>query len=62
MVVVIFRSRLKPGVEPEIQALGTRMYELAARMPGYLSYAEYQAADGELLDKVATPEPDGSVR
>ena len=49
MVVVIFRSRLKPGVEPEIQALGTRMYELAARMPGYVSYGEYQAADGESL-------------
>ena len=49
MVVVIFRSRLKPGVEPETQALGARMYELASRMPGYLSYAEYQAADGEAV-------------
>ena len=52
MVVVIFRSRLKPGVQPEIQALGTRMYQLATRMPGYLSYAEYQAADGEAVTVV----------
>ena len=47
MVVVVFRSRLKPGVEKEIEALGARMYELASRMPGYVSYREYQAADGE---------------
>lgn len=33
MIAVIFRSRLKPGVEPEIQALGARMDELATRMP-----------------------------
>jgi heme-degrading monooxygenase HmoA len=47
MVVVVFRSRLKPGVEQEIEALGERMYALAARMPGFVSYREYQAADGE---------------
>ena len=47
MVVVVFRSRLKPGVEREIEALGGRMYALAARMPGFISYREYQAADGE---------------
>ena len=49
MVVVVFRSRLKPGVEKEIEALGARMYELASRMPGYVSYREYQAADGEAV-------------
>ena len=47
MVVVVFRSRLKPAVEQGIEALGARMYELASRMPGFLSYREYQAADGE---------------
>ena len=47
MVVVVFRSRLKPGVENEIQAVGGRMYELAAGMPGFVSYREYAAADGE---------------
>ena len=47
MVVVIFHTRLKPGVEREIESLGARMYELASRMPGYISYREYQAAERE---------------
>jgi len=47
MVVVVFRSRLKPGVESEIEPVGGRMYELAAGMPGFVSYREYAAADGE---------------
>ena len=47
MVVVVFRSRLRPGVESQIEAVGGRMYELAARMPGFVSYREYAAADGE---------------
>jgi heme-degrading monooxygenase HmoA len=47
MVVVVFRSRLAPGVEAEIEKLGSRMYELAAAMPGFVSYREYAAADGE---------------
>ena len=47
MVVVIFHTRLKPGVEREIEALGARMYELATRMPGYISYREYRGAGAE---------------
>lgn len=47
MIAVVFRSRLRPGVEQEIEQLGARMYELASRMPGFVSYREYQAADGE---------------
>ncbi len=47
MVIVVFRSRLKPGVEAEIEAMGGHMYELASRMPGFVSYREYVAADGE---------------
>jgi len=47
MVVVIFRTRLKPGVEAEIEELGGRMYALGAEMPGFISYSEYSGADGE---------------
>lgn len=47
MVVVIFRSRLKPGVGGEIESLGRRMYALGSAMPGFVSYREYAAADGE---------------
>ena len=52
MIVVVFRSRLKPGVEQEIEPLGARMYELASRMPGFVSYRDYQAADGEAVTVV----------
>jgi heme-degrading monooxygenase HmoA len=47
MVVIVFRSRLRPGVEKEIEKTGARMYELAAAMPGFISYREYASADGE---------------
>ena len=47
MVVVVFRSRLKPGIEKEIEAADARMAELAAAMPGYVSYRQYASSDGE---------------
>ena len=47
MVVVVFRSRLKPGIEKEIEEADARMAGLAATMPGYVSYRQYVSADGE---------------
>jgi heme-degrading monooxygenase HmoA len=47
MVVVVFRSRLRPGVEKEIEEADARMAALAATMPGYISYRQYASADGE---------------
>ena len=48
MVVVVFRTRLKAGIdEAELAALGERMYEIAAAMPGFVSYKDFAAADGE---------------
>ena len=47
MVVVVFRSRLKPGIEKEIEEADARMAELAATMPGFVSYRQYASADGE---------------
>ena len=47
MVVIVFRSRLKPGVEAEIEKVGGAMYELAAKMPGFVSYREYMSGDDE---------------
>ena len=52
MIVVVFRSRLRPGVEQEVERVGARMYELATRMPGFVSYRDYQAADGEAVTVV----------
>lgn len=48
MVVVVFRSRLKEGVvEAELGKVGMRMYELASAMPGFRSYKDFVAEDGE---------------
>jgi len=47
MVVVIFRARMKPGVEKEIAELGERIYALGTAMPGFISYRDYQSSDGE---------------
>ena len=47
MVVVVFRSRIRPGVEQELERVGGRMFELACAMPGFVSYKDYAAADGE---------------
>ena len=53
MVVVIFRSRTRDDADlAAMDAMGERMYSLARAMPGYLSYKEFQAADGETLTLV----------
>jgi heme-degrading monooxygenase HmoA len=50
MVVTIFRSRLREGIDGSaLEALGMRMYELASAMPGFISYKDFAAADGEAL-------------
>ncbi|TAK90601.1 MAG: antibiotic biosynthesis monooxygenase [Burkholderiaceae bacterium] len=49
MVVIVFRSRVRPGVEAQLETVGGRMYELAAVMPGFVSYKDFAAADGENL-------------
>jgi len=46
-IITIFRSRLLPGTEAAIIALGTRMYELASAIPGFISYKDFTAEDGE---------------
>src|SRR5262245_166026 len=48
MVVVVFRARLKPGVNMmELVKVGERMYELVSSMPGYISHKDFTAEDGE---------------
>jgi heme-degrading monooxygenase HmoA len=52
MIVTVFRSRLRPGVEDEYGPLAERMAELAAAMPGYVSHKRFTADDGERLTLV----------
>src|SRR5262249_39171726 len=48
MVIIVFRGRLRPGVDQQSLAeLGQRMYALASSMPGYISYKDFAAEDGE---------------
>ncbi|MCW5656575.1 MAG: antibiotic biosynthesis monooxygenase [Burkholderiaceae bacterium] len=48
MIVVVFRSRLRDDLDPgPLEPLGARMAELAATMPGFVSYKDYSAPDGE---------------
>jgi heme-degrading monooxygenase HmoA len=48
MVVTVFRSRLKADADlAALEALGGRMYEIASAMPGFLSYKDFNAGDGE---------------
>ena len=47
MVVVVFRSRIRPEGEAEFHELADRMLALAQTMPGFISYKAYSADDGE---------------
>lgn len=49
MVVVVFRYKPDPAFEQEATALGERMYELGTSMPGFISYKEFSASDGECV-------------
>ncbi len=45
--VIVFRSRLRPGIEAEYEARATAIDELARTMPGMLAARDYTADDGE---------------
>ncbi|MBK8908141.1 MAG: antibiotic biosynthesis monooxygenase [Rhodospirillales bacterium] len=50
MIVIVFRTRMRDDADlTEVETVGARMYELAANMPGFVSYKEFAAADGESL-------------
>jgi len=56
MIVTVFRAYarrdLDPKLMPDIQKRSKRMLELASSMPGFISYKEFQAADGETVSIV----------
>jgi heme-degrading monooxygenase HmoA len=53
MLVVVFRSRIRPDADLSgINEAGVRMYELASAMPGFVSYKEFKAEDGEILSLI----------
>lgn len=53
MIVIVFRTRIREGaVEQEMEELGNRMYQLASKMPGFISYKDFAAPDGEYVSIV----------
>ena len=59
MIVIVFRSRLQPGLGDEYVALVNRMTELAESMPGYISHKGYVADDGERVTVVEFENEEG---
>lgn len=49
MPIILFRSRLRPGVADRFEPHAERMYELAQGMPGFVSSKDFLADDGERL-------------
>ena len=48
MVVTIFRSRVRADADQEaLSRLGEKMFEYATAMPGFISYKDFTAEDGE---------------
>ncbi|HVJ24719.1 MAG TPA: antibiotic biosynthesis monooxygenase [Burkholderiales bacterium] len=59
MVVIVFRSRLRNGIdEQELGKIGSRMYEIASAMPGFISYKDFAAQDGETVTIVEFESPE----
>lgn len=47
MVLVVFRSRVRPEAAEEFGRLAEEMMEIARAMPGFVSYKVFAAEDGE---------------
>ena len=52
MIVTVFRSRLRPGLQDEYVALVDRMQQIARSIPGYISHKGFTAEDGERVTVV----------
>lgn len=50
MIVTVFRTRVRDDADLDVMlSMGGRMYEIAASMPGFVSYKEFAAEDGEFV-------------
>jgi len=45
--VIVFRSRLRPGVDEAYGIRGAEIFALAEKTPGYLGIKDFVAEDGE---------------
>jgi len=59
--VIVFRSRLRDGIETEYGAHAGKIYELAIKQPGFVDAKDFVADDGErlaLIEWASSPELD----
>ncbi len=61
MIVVIFRSRLRPEHAEEYAQMAARIDMLAKSMPGFLGIKSFTAADGERVS-ISTFADEASLR
>ena len=48
MIVVFFKTQLRAGIDSaEYQKAAQRMYALASKMPGFVSFKKYSSDDGD---------------
>jgi heme-degrading monooxygenase HmoA len=59
MIVTVFRSRLRPGVQDEYVALVERMNQIAKTIPGYIAHKGFWADDGERVTIVEFEHKEG---
>jgi heme-degrading monooxygenase HmoA len=53
MIVIVFRARVRPDADmAAVGALGERIYALGTQMPGFVSYKDFTAEDGESVTVV----------
>lgn len=56
MIITVLRARVREGLDAatleRLEAAGLRMAELAAMQPGFISYKDFAAPDGEAVTVV----------
>ncbi len=55
--IIVFRSRLRPGVDAEYGSHAEQVFALAERAPGYVSAKDFTADDGERLALIEWDSP-----
>jgi heme-degrading monooxygenase HmoA len=61
MIVTVFRSRLRPGLQDEYVALVDRMQQIAQSIPGYISHKGFWSDDGERVTIVEFEHEEGQT-
>ena len=52
MVVIVFRSRLRPEAGDDYAQMAQEMYSTAKEIPGFVDFKSYKADDGERVSIV----------